>query len=173
MRLIARIPCTFAGTRYLIGDEIPADVVENPEAQAKRGTIAIMNDGEGDAHLSDAVTQVGDVKFTVTIHSDDQEYGVSITESELQTFADIVQMGVKSNEEKAKVTEIISSIESEELLIMIDALDGRKVVKDAIKERVEALTVQTEEESNVEQYVEPEVVTEGNTDVEPTSDTEE
>lgn len=150
MRLIAQIPCTFAGTRYLIGDEIPADAVENPEAQAKRGTIAIMNDGEGAAPLSDVVAQVGQVKFNVTIHSDEQEYVVSITESELQTFADIIQMGVKSNEEKEKVTEIISAIESEELLIMIDALDGRKAIKEAIKERVEALTAQTEDETNEE-----------------------
>ena len=139
MRLIARIPCRFAGKRYLIGEEIPAEVVENPEAQAKRGVLTVMNDG-------DITPQTGEVKFTIPIHLPDQDYEVSVTESELIIFTDILQMGVKTNEEKAKVTDIVSSIESENLLILIDALDGRKVVSDAVKERVDALSAESDSE---------------------------
>lgn len=134
MRLIAQIPCTFAGVRYLIGEEIPADVVENPEAQAKRGTIAIMNDGEVQAE-----EQSGEVKFTIPIHLESEDYYVTVTESELTVFTDVLQIGVKTTEEKAKIAEIISSVESNDLLILMDAVDGRKVVKDAVKERVDSL----------------------------------
>lgn len=146
MRLIAQIPCTFAGKKYLIGNEIPVEDVENPEAQAKRGTIAIVKDDDGTSPLSDVVSQVGQVKFAITIHAGEDDYTVTVTEAELQIYADIVQMGVKTNEEKEKVAELISSIDSEELLILIDALDGRKAVKDAIKERVDALSGDTDTE---------------------------
>lgn len=130
MRLIAQIPCTFSGKRYLIGEEVPADVVENPEAQAKRGTIAIMNDGE---------VQAEEVKFTIPIHLESEDYYVTVTESELTVFTDVLQIGVKTTEEKAKIAEIISSVESNDLLILMDAVDGRKVVKDAVKERVDSI----------------------------------
>lgn len=150
MRLIAQIPCTFAGKKYLIGNEIPVEVVENPEAQAKRGTIAILKDGEDAAPLSDFASQAGEIKFGITIHAGQDDYTVLVTEEELQTFADVMQMGVKTNEEKEKIAEIISSIDSEELLILIDALDGRKAVKDAIKERVDALETPSEETPNSE-----------------------
>lgn len=161
MRLIARIPCRFAGKRYLIGDEIPAEVVENPEAQAKRGTITIMNDGD------ESTNNQSDVKFIVPIHLPDRDYEVSVTESELTVFTDILQMGVKTNDEKAKIAEIVSSIESEDLLILIDALDGRKPVSEAVKERVDALSAEPETEGEAE---EPE--TEGN-DGEPETPPEE
>lgn len=141
MRLIAQIPCTFAGKKYLIGEEIPADVVENPEAQAKRGVLAVMNDGEG-AAPADIVSVVGEVKFIIPIHLPDQDYDVSVTEAELTVFTDVLQMGVKTTEEKAKIAEIVSTVESEDLLILMDAVDGRKVVKDAVKERVDALAPQ-------------------------------
>lgn len=139
MRLIARIPCTFAGKKYLIGEEIPADVVENPEAQTKRGVITVMHDGESAASVN-AVPKMGDIKFSIPIHLEDQDYEVSVTESELTVFTDVLQMGVSSNAEKAKVAEIVSSVESEDLLILMDAVDGRKAVKDAVKERVDSLT---------------------------------
>lgn len=149
MRLIARIPCRFAGKKYLIGEEIPAEVVENPEAQAKRGVLAVMNDGEGDAPVN-VIPKVGDVKFIIPIHLEDQDYEVSVTESELTVFTDVLQMGVSSNAEKAKVAEIVSSVESEDLLILMDAVDGRKAVKDAVKERVDALAQSAEIEPDSE-----------------------
>lgn len=141
MRLIAQMPCTFAGTKYLIGEEIPAEVVENPEAQAKRGVLSIMKDGND----SSIGAQVGEVKFTIPIHLPDSDYEVSVTEYELTVFTDILQMSVKTNEEKTEVAKIISSVESDDLLILIDALDGRKVIKDAVKERVDALSADSAE----------------------------
>lgn len=155
MRLIARIPCRFAGKKYLIGEEIPAEVVENPEAQAKRGVLAVMNDGEGAAPVN-AVPKVWDVKFIIPIHLEDQDYEVSVTESELKVFTDVLQMGVSSNAEKAKVAEIVSSVESEDLLILMDAVDGRKAVKDAVKERVDALEQSAEIEPDSEPETPPE-----------------
>lgn len=152
MRLIAQIPCTFAGKKYLIGEEIPADVVENPESQAKRGVLAVMNDGEG-AAPADIGSTVGEVKFTIPIHLPDQDYDVSVTEEELTVFTNVLQMGVKTTDEKAKIAEIVSTVESEDLLILMDAVDGRKVVKDAVKERVDALAPQP---ADVEPDSEPE-----------------
>lgn len=168
MRLIARIPCKFAGKRYLIGEEVPADVVENPEAQAKRGVLAVMNDGEDAAPVNIGSQEV-EVKFNIPIHLEDQDYQVSVTESELTIFTDVLQMGVSSNAEKAKVAEIVSSVESEDLLILMDAVDGRKAVKDAVKERVDALASQ----ADIEPGGEPETPDPDGDDGEPETPPEE
>lgn len=143
MRLIAQVPCRFAGKKYLIGEEVPAEIVENPEVQAKRGVLAIMKDGEDAAPDN---SQTGDAKFIIPIHLSDQDYEVSVTEDEMVVFTDVLQMGVNSNAEKAKIVEKISTVESEDLLILIDALDGRKVVKEAVKERVDALSAEPNSE---------------------------
>ena len=148
MRLIAQIPCTFAGKKYLIGEEIPADVVENPEAQAKRGVLAVMNDGEGaapSADMNNIGSQVGEVKFIIPIHLPDQDYDVSVTEAELTVFTDVLQMGVKTTDEKEKIAEIVSTVESEDLLILMDAVLGLGSIwlgVYPVKERVDALAPQ-------------------------------
>lgn len=147
MRYIARIPCTFGGKKFLIGNEIPIELVSNPDAQSKRGVIAIMKDVAD--YSDESVTNVAD-KVRVKIHLPDQDYEVSVTEDELNIFTDVLQMGVKTTDEKAKIAEIVSHIDSEDLLILMDAVDGRKVVKDAVKDRADALTAEPEIEPEIE-----------------------
>ena len=54
-------------------------------------------------------------------------------------FTDILQIGVKTTEDKQKISDIVQNIESMDLLIMLDALDGRKHVSEEAKARAEAL----------------------------------
>ena len=43
MKLIARKPCRFNGENFYIGDEIPVDVVADPQTQEKLGVLTIAN----------------------------------------------------------------------------------------------------------------------------------
>lgn len=138
MILISKKPCTFGGKSFLIGEEIPCELVTNPKMQEKFGVIAIA-DGTGNSfNVEDVVAQVAEVFFDVPIYGE-SELTLSVTNEELKVFTDILQLDVKTTADKQKVSEMIQNIESEDLLIMLDALDGRKHVKEETQARAAVL----------------------------------
>lgn len=140
MRLTANKPCSFGGHKFLIGEEIPVELVANPKAQEKMGVISIA-DGE---------TEVNDRLITIPIHTDNGDISLSVTNEELNVFTDIRQIGVNSTEDKQKISELIQKVESEDLLILLDALDGRKHVKEEAQARAQELeSIKNPEGQNV------------------------
>lgn len=146
MSIIALKPCTFGGKKFLIGDEIPENLVVNPKVQAKMGTIAISGGTVPPEELQQYTSQVGEVKFEIIIHSENGDLPLAVTNEELSIFTDILQINVSKTEDKQKVSDMIQNIESEDLLIMLDALDGRKFVKEEAQERAAALVPDEQEE---------------------------
>jgi hypothetical protein len=143
MKLIAQKPCSFEGRKFFIGDEIPAELVANPKAQEKMGVLAIAADG---GTVQSVSVPGADVKFEVVIHSDNGDLPLAVTNEELAVFTDILQTGVNKAEDKQKISDLIQKVDSEDLLIMLDALDGRKFVKEEAQARAEALTKPEETE---------------------------
>lgn len=139
MKLIALKPCSFGGEKFKIGDEVPAELVANPKLQAKRNVLSILNCE--DIPLEECVAQVGVVKFEVPIHAEEGDLTLCVTNEELTVFTDILQIGVKTTEEKQQISEMVQNINSEDLLILLSALDGRKFVKEAAEERAKALNL--------------------------------
>lgn len=142
MRLTANKPCRFGGKRFLIGEEIPAELVANPKAQEKMGVISI-SDGADFAHteLQEVTAQViGEIKFEIPIHAEEGDLILCVTNEELNVFTDIRQIGVSSTEDKQKISDMIQKIVSEDLLILLDALDGRKFVKEEAQARAKDLS---------------------------------
>lgn len=139
MKLIANKPCTFGGHKFLTGDEIPVNLVASPKEQEKRGVLTVANDGETVGRI-----ETGETKFTIVVHSEKGDIPLNLTNEELSVFTDILQIPVSRTEDKQKISEMIQNIESEDLLIVLDALDGRKHVKEEVQKRVE--TFQQEEE---------------------------
>lgn len=148
MKLIAKKPCSFEGHKFFIGDEIPAELVANPKSLEQMGVIAIAGNAEPIPFTDpqEYVTQVGEVKFEILIHAGEEDYPLQITNEELSVFTDILQIPVSKAEDRQKVSEMIQKIESEDLLIMLDALDGRKFVKDEAQERAKAVSGESETE---------------------------
>lgn len=150
MRLIAQKPCKFGGKQFLGGEEIPVALVENPKAQVKRGVIAIADGGLSPTELQEVVTQRVKPVFEVLIHTEAEDLPLYLTNDELSVFTEIRQIGVNSSEDKQKISELIRKVESEDLLIMLDALDGRKFVKEEAQARATELSpseTESEEES--------------------------
>lgn len=149
MRLFAKKPCNFGGKKYFVGDEIPATAVANPKAQEKMGVIAISNGGTvPPEELQEMVAQVGVVKFEIPVHTEDGDLILSVTNEELQVFTDIRQIDVQKTEDKQQIAELIQKVESEDLLILLDALDGRKFVKTEAQARAKALSDAESEQEN-------------------------
>lgn len=139
MKLFAKKPCTFNGKRFTIGAEIPLEFVADPKKQERLGVVAIAD--SNDIPLEECVAQVGIVKFDIPIHAEEGDLILCVTNEELTVFTDILQIGVKTAEEKQKISDIVQKVESEDLLIMLSALDGRKFVKEAAEERAAALNL--------------------------------
>ena len=141
MKLYAKQPCNF-GRQYHIGDEIPVDAVLDPKAQEKMGVLTIVEDGEAapDVNLEECVAMVGQVKFEVPIHTKEEDFILNITNEDLTIFTDIRQIDVKKAEDKQKIADMIQKVESADLLIMLDALDGRTFVKEKAQARAQEIT---------------------------------
>lgn len=152
MRLIANRPCTFGGQKFKIGDEVPNELVANPKLQAKYGVLSISNGeaalgGIPAEELQEYTAEVGQVHFTVPIHGEDGDIELNISNEELVVFTDIQQIGVSKTEDKQHISDMIAEIKSEDLLIMLDALDGRKYVKEEVLKQVEILKASAEGEN--------------------------
>lgn len=143
MRLIAQKPCTFGGTNFLIGDEIPVSLVENPKVQERRGVLSIAK-GDAPAVSQDSLPQIGEIN--VPIRAEEGDLILCVSNEELIVFTDILQTPVSKTEDKQKVADMIQNIESEDLLIMLDALDGRSFVKKEAQERAKALSSNGDEQ---------------------------
>ena len=134
MKLFALKPCSFNGKDFTIGEEIPAEFVADPKKQERLGVLAIA-DGVVEATLP----KIGEIE--VPIRAEEGDLILCVTNEELTVFTDILQIGVKTTEEKQQISEMVQNINSEDLLIMLSALDGRKFVKEAAEERAKALNL--------------------------------
>ena len=141
--LIAQKPCTFGGKKFFCGDEIPPELIANPKAQEKMGVIAIA----GSIDTTTPLPQIGDIN--IPIHAEEGDLVLCVTAEELVVFTDILQIPVSKTEDKQKVADMIQNITSEDLLILLDALDGRKFVKEEAQARAQAI-------SETETTIEPE-----------------
>lgn len=149
MKLFAQKPCSFGGRKFYVGEEVPEALVLDPKAQEKMGVLLIVSDGneiqEGvpSEKLQEMVAMVAEVKFEIIIHAQEGDLSIMVTNEELSLFTDILQTGVSKTDEKQKISEMIQNVESEDVLILVDALDGRKYVKELVLERVRQLNGET------------------------------
>lgn len=108
MRYIARRPCCFGGKKYLIGDDVPADVVLDGKRQVALGTLAAVQDD----------------KTSVILISLGEEQ-VSLAPEELQRIFDILQ--AKSEDAVA----LLQEEACENVCGVIAVCDSRRAVKSA------------------------------------------
>ncbi len=157
MRLIAKKPCSFGGKKFFIGEEVPAHLVANPELQEKLGVLAIGKNevGEVPAAMAGTFTQeqvdemvavaVAELKeteggaydgiVTISVNSevDGEMLAVPATAEEIQQVFSIMQLNA---EDGAKA---ISTVDRENVLILLHAADSRKTVKDAARKQADNL----------------------------------
>lgn len=108
MRYIARKPCSFGGKKYLIGEDVPADVVLDGKRQVALGTLAAVQDDKTSAIL----ISLG-------------EEQASLAPEELQRIFDILQ--AKSEDAVALMQEETR----ENICRVIAVCDSRRAVKTA------------------------------------------
>lgn len=125
--LVAKKPCIFGGKKFWIGDQIPDELVLNPEAQEKMGILTIVGKAENGILANDDI--VAQVLFAIPIVNGNGTIKIDMSEENIVQAVSIMQMKA-ADAEKA-----IKDVVNESVLIFLNALDSRKSVKDAAKKK--------------------------------------
>lgn len=113
MRYIARRPCSFGGKKYLIGEDVPADVVLDGKRQVALGTLAARREADTDA--PDIAIAIGGAQ-------------IGFSADELQAVFDILQATA------GDAAAAIQEENRENVRQVIAACDSRRAVKTALKD---------------------------------------
>lgn len=148
-------PCTFGGVAYQVGDAIPSEAVlpSRERALIKQGFIAPAADTQ--ALLQENKTLKAKVEaFQKNAANEPESIVIPITAKggvlELVATPDDIVKAVATMQLNAEeAAKAVGEIETEEALILIDALDQRKTVKTAIAERIKE--IQSEVEGGTEE----------------------
>ena len=136
MKLIAKKPCSFNGQTFYIGDEIPPEFVINPKAQENLGTVAIV-------YVSDAsrtnLAEDGQVEFGVPIKQKDGTMTLYLNEEQICRAVEVMQMTA------SEAKEAIKGIAEEKILILLNACDSRKTIKEATEDAASELNSEERE----------------------------
>lgn len=136
MKLIAKKPCSFNGQTFYIGDEIPPEFVINPKAQENLGTVAIVS-------VSDAsrtnLAKDGQVEFGVPIKQKDGTMTLYLNEEQICRAVEVMQMTA------SEAKEAIKGIAEEKILILLNACDSRKTIKEATEDAASELNSEERE----------------------------
>ena len=139
MKLIAKKPCSFGGEQFYIGDEIPVELVKDPQTQEKYGVLVIV---EGDA-LTPAPTVapvvVTDPVLTICVRVGEEQMDLEPTDDGLQDIFSVL-IG-----EPAIAIDTINKMTDNDALILIHLADRRATIKNAAKKRAEKLQELAEE----------------------------
>ena len=138
MKLIAKKPCSFNGQTFYIGDEIPPEFVINPKAQENLGTIAIVS--VSDASRTNPAED-DQVEFGVPIKQKDGTMTLYLNEEQICRAVEVMQMTA------SEAKEAIKGIAEEKILILLNACDSRK----AVKEATEAAAAELNPEEDVQE----------------------
>lgn len=134
MKLIARKPCSFAGKKFFIGDEVPTEFVLDPKAQEKLGILAIVHDDAGVApSVEPQVTNTEVDTMSVVVHAKDGDFSITLTKEGLQDVVDVLT-GKPTDAEA-----VIGKMTDGDALVLVHAADSRKAVKEAAAARAQAL----------------------------------
>ena len=127
---IALKPCNFAGQTFLAGKTVPAELVDaRAVGRLKRQGILV----EADEQKEVVKAPVGEQLFTVPILADGGELSVELKPEELKTLFMVLQ----SNADKAG--KLVAKQDNKDLLLCVHALDNRKSVKEAAKDKATSL----------------------------------
>lgn len=129
MTYVAQKPCRLAGQSFLIGDTVPAEVIQ-PGAVKNLVAMGILSviENEVKAEENPSAQTAEEETVTILVHADEGELECTVTREGLQKVFDVLQSTVSEAEE------IIPTITEPDALILIDVCDQRKSIKAAVKE---------------------------------------
>lgn len=139
MKLVANKPCSLNGKKYFIGEEVPVEEVVDYASLVKMGLLSVIHDAIPANDLEECVAMVGEVSFSIPIFKGDETIDLDVTEPQIQDAVKTMQMNADT-----AIAHIRGDVEDNTTLIVINALDSRKTVKEAAESKAKALIEQEE-----------------------------
>lgn len=121
---LALKPCTIAGNKYIIDDEVDVSMCSDAEIARLLKKRFIVKSGEDEVNAG---------VFTVPVITKDCSITVDVTGEQLVTVLTLIQGTAEA------AIEAIKNINDDAILILIHRLDTRKSVQEAAKKKGEAL----------------------------------
>lgn len=134
MAYVALKPCGFAGQRFKIGDNIPAELVL-PGAAKNLVEMGIIVDTDAAATPAKE-TIVKTEALTIALHTDDGDLPLEPSQEGIQQVFDALTGNVGHAET------IIKAMTDGDALILLNAADSRKSIKEATEARAKELSAE-------------------------------
>lgn len=133
MAYTALKPCRFAGQSYKVGNSVPAAALQPGAAQnlIKMGVLGRADDVEGEK-TTVTVKVPTPIKLTITVGQ--EEVPIEPTLAGLQSVVNVLMATV------AEAEPIVEAMTDDDALILLDAVDSRKSIKDLAEARATALS---------------------------------
>lgn len=147
MAHIAQKPCSFAGKRYRVGEEIPDGVIL-PGAIKRLIQAGVIAESEAGSLLPASASLEEEQALTIPIIAEDRGGYITMTVEELLGAVEIAQM------KEDDIIEAISKVKSEKQLILIDALSKSEAVYEAAETAARKLIAEAGEKE--EYHLDPE-----------------
>lgn len=125
MEYVALKPCRFGGQEFRVGETIPGELIVAPNNAEKMGVVAPKG--------AEIETEPSAEFIGINVHVQEGDMELKLSKEGLQAFVDVITS--KAQEAEA----IIELMTDTDALILIDATDSRKSIKQAAKERALAL----------------------------------
>lgn len=140
MAYIAVKPCRFAGQNFKVGDSVPAAALQPGAAHnlVKMGIIARADDDT--EAVAETVTVEVPAPITLTIAVGGEEVSLEPSLAGLQSVVDVLMATVQDAEP------IVNAMTDDDALILLDAVDSRKSIKDLAEARATALSTPADPE---------------------------
>lgn len=146
MKLIARKACSFGGKKFYIGDDIPAELVLDPQKQEKMEVLAIVPDDAGTTPPADSVKNRNEIDtMTVVVHAKEGDLPLTLTKEGLQNVVDVL------TGKPADAEAVIAQMTDGDALILVHITDSRRAIKVAAEARAQALNEEPENPENPEE----------------------
>ena len=144
MAFTALKPCKFAGQRFRIGEEIPADVIQPGAAKnlIKMGIIGERKDEYPTAEPDTIEEGIRLPDVEIIIHAEEGDMPLNPTPEGLQAIFDVLTSNVSNAEP------IINEMTDEDALILLHISDSRKSIKELAETKAKALNAPQEGEES-------------------------
>ncbi len=144
-------PVKLSGVQYNPNDFIPLDAVlpSRVPALIRNGTVAQVSEQNNtlETIVDDLEGVVEEVAMSIPVHTKDGVMELVAPCSEVQRVFEIMQLSAK------EAPDVIKTVASENVLIILDACDSRKTITDAVQARVKQLKANApEDEINTSEY---------------------
>lgn len=133
MAYIAVKPCRLAGQSYRVGESVPAAALQPGAAKnlVKMGVIARAEDTEPETTTVEVEVPTP-ISLTITVNEEEMTLEPSL--EGLQSVVDVLMATVQDAEP------IVNAMTDGDALILLDAVDSRKSIKDLAEARATALS---------------------------------